>query len=155
MYWVVGSSSNPNDPYNTAGNSDCANFVSQSLLAGLGSSEMDETWYHNGTYWPSDAWIKVTDFYNWIKGKYQTTEIVVNGPQDLDYSYYLDYAEVGDVVFSLSSDGMDSHVMIVTGFYYSGGHLTGILVSGHTRNYLNKSFNDILSTNDIYRIIKL
>lgn len=137
---------------------DCANFVSQCFK--YGNLSEDATWkYNNGS--PTNAWIGANAFYNYLTSKYSTSIYSVTGLTDIDYSYYLDDAAVGDLVFYLKSDNNNSgtdHVMIVTGVPTNGDGAYDIKLTGHTWNNRNLSFNTYFlqaNPSTTYRIVKL
>lgn len=138
--------------------SDCANFVSQTLKYGYLSE--DAIWKYNSGY-PSNAWVGANALYNYLTTYYYTSIYSVTGITDIDYSYYLDDAEVGDLVFYLRSDngysGSD-HVMVVTGVVTGSNGANNIKLTGHTYNERNYRFNENYLQyypNKTYRIVKL
>ncbi len=139
---------------------DCANFASQVLK--YGRLPEDSTWkYNNGN--STNAWVGARALYNYLTEKYQSSVYLVTGTTDIDYSYYLDDAKVGDLVFYLKSDNGNSssdsdHVSIVTGVVTGIRGATNIKLSGHTNNERNYGFNENYLQyypNKTYRIVRL
>lgn len=91
---------------------DCANFISQALVAG--GKKMSPTWYSYGNKLNiskvSKSWRGANDFsYYWRKNakSYKTFNSVKED--------YLKYGKLGDVVSFLNKNGRAVHTMMITG----------------------------------------
>jgi hypothetical protein len=152
------SSYNPRYKYwNTNGNSDCANFVSQCLKAGNLQDDPYGNWYYkmNGTVSTGDdnystAWQRADELYDYLYLKYDLKTIVAYNFSSVYQNRNSIYH--GDLVFYMKSVYQyvskygrymwvtkAKHVTIVT-----GKTSIDILISGHTSNNKNASLRSYL-----------
>ncbi|MBL9005915.1 MAG: amidase domain-containing protein [Myxococcales bacterium] len=125
---------------------DCANFVSQCLLAG-GLSQIDNSaktdkaryeqarywWFNNGTTYPSSLSWRVADgLGNHLYDRYGSSPTV---------HWVWEDAHVGDViVIDRNHDGIWDHTMIVTTAERSSSGAFVLKASGHTNDRCDKDF---------------
>ncbi|MFV3011076.1 amidase domain-containing protein [Clostridium botulinum] len=124
--WAKGR--NPN--YKDWGDNDCNNFVSQAVYAG--GIPISSTWY-DGSY----AWIRVINFYNYMRSAGYT----VGGDDSAN-------STLGDVIqfYDKSKDNW-SHSVIITGSTDDGW-----LYSGHSNDRLNYPLANVYPTSTYSKI---
>ncbi|MBU5299509.1 amidase domain-containing protein [Clostridium sporogenes] len=124
--WAKGR--NPN--YKDWGDNDCNNFVSQAVYAG--GIPISSTWY-DGSY----AWIRVINFYNYMR----STGYTVGGDDSAN-------STLGDVIqfYDKSKDNW-SHSVIITGSTDDGW-----LYSGHSNDRLNYPLANVYPTSTYSKI---
>lgn len=152
---------NGRNPNYEAYNLDCTNFTSQILRAGGKTMKQPSTitpivnfdtnyWYYTTVSRVgvpvdvrSSSWTVVPDFYAYWSKTQPTKASTVK-------SELVTYAEVGDMIqFMEKGSTRYGHTM----FVYNKGNGT-LYLSGHTGNYLDRSFYDISSQWVKYRVIK-
>ncbi len=145
---------NPNPAYRdfTNDGGDCANFVSQSLLAGgweeIGkySYTSDDAWYYDGSYTPlySYTWTSATHLYNFMMRHSNRATY-----RSLSNTLWPNYFQRGDIIqIDYQKDGIIDHSMIVTG---TNGN--DLVMAYHTPNSKDKSLQEIVNANPNARFI--
>ncbi|MCM1398958.1 MAG: leucine-rich repeat protein [Clostridium sp.] len=118
-----------NKAYSYYAGNDCANFVSQCLVAG--GLQTDSTWYKY-----SQSWNRADYLYEWFKGKAEYKNLIVKNPS-------ASQVKIGDPIFyvwgtedlSKTNPNDIDHAGICTGYDSNGNPL----VSAHSSNRKNFS----------------
>jgi hypothetical protein len=147
-----------NNKFNSYPNTDCANFVSQSILAGLIGNSDGNTVFANtsrftadrGSYYAwyayTSAWINAQSLRQYAQGNLASYKGLHMGFVTEDTSSaYLDVnrVQVGDVIFAdWDNNGTMDHVMLVTEIWPVQGY-NRIRYAAHTLNAKNAGLGDL------------
>ncbi len=150
--YMCGNSQNYNGNYTNYGENDCANFVSQALVAGgrsttstNGDRKSESSWYYNGYFSSSYSWSVASYLHNnlWV---YTPS---TNPTQVSDI-------RVGDLVFmDFTSNSTIDHVMIVTE-KLAGGSWSTVKMNGHTKDRYHLPLSKVVTDNPSasFRVIR-
>lgn len=127
--------------FKTYGDTDCQNFVSQSIWYGLGGRSSSAKDYPMNSYWWANLtgevttwnWTGTSYFYNWVTSNYSNNSYGLQGTA----SSLPSNIQIGDYVY------VPGHVLLVTKIVDNNANgvvdYGDLYVSAHTNNQLDKN----------------